>query len=171
MPYIQRHPILEPLVKIKHHQHLNKHQIKLLELEYPLEKTTYSLIKNGIHLSVLASYYCGKPAEYYCDQFDYPLRALNWFPKTLQGFINGEIYKGEGGGAMTTPHLEVDGEFLAVDRGSQGYGINNWSRSSHSQFGKGFEPTMLSLDNKLLYDCGLLKEWTILGEKYKQGQI
>ena len=176
MPYIQNHPLLEPLPKIEHHNQLTVNQIKLAELPYTEMHAgnsytkTYSLIQQNNQLSVLVSFHYGHDKKYGCAQYDFPLAVLSWFPKTLEKFRNGEKFEEPGGTGMTTPDINVDGEFLTVSRSTSGYHLSNWSRNS-SLDEEGFAPVTLPLTEDFLYKQGLLDTWIKLGERFENGTL
>ncbi len=174
MPYTQNHARLEPLQKIDRHDQLPDQAILLFESEFDESGlVTYSAISHENHLKVLTSYtlVLKSGPQYYCHQYDFPLKALSWFPKTLEAFMNGVMLEGGGGGGMTTPEIEVNGEFLSVSRHSSGYDLNNWSRQCHQAFDDEFRPTMLSFESDFLFDAGFLQTWTRFGDKFEKGLL
>src|SRR5690606_15020807 len=122
----------------------------------------YVLTKHQNHLSILISYRAGPHKEYYCKQFDFPLKALSWFPWALEEFRKPPAEGGLHAGAMISKDMDVDGEMLAVGSTSDGYCITNWSRNHHYRAGDYYEPIELSLSYDFLYNLGFLNLWKSL---------
>ena len=74
---------------------------------------------------------------------------------------------------MISKDQDVDGEMLAVGSTTQGYNITNWSRDADGVDADPdyYEPTSFSMTYEMLNDCGLLKLWKELGDKYDMGQL
>ena len=177
MSYVQNHPLLSPLDKIERHDQLpNDCQIiaQLREGE-DHDDVLMILVKRGNNLSILETYtteWKSGPV-YSCDQYDFPLKVLSWFPKALEEFIKPPADGGLHAGAMTSGDQEVGGEMLSIGSTTKGYEITNWSRDASGVDADPdyYEPTSLNLDYELLYDYGLLDLWKTLGEKYERGEV
>jgi hypothetical protein len=175
MTYIQKYPVEPALPLITHHEQLPAGAV---ELGRCLDKSTgrdkwFTLVKRNQHLSILVSYIIPWDTgdSYYCDQFDYPLKALSWFPKALEDFRKPPAEGGLHAGAMTSIDYDVDGEMLCVQSTTSGYSIVNRSRQSPISTGASYVPTDLSLSWEFLYKQGLLDLWKSLGEKYERGEL
>lgn len=177
MSYIQNYPLLPPLEKITRHDQLpsGAKQIGQLRRGSLENNPNYVFVKRGNNLSILITYVTERLGnrEYICDQYDFPLKVLPWFPKALDEFRKPPSAGGLHAGAMISRDQDVGGEMLAVGSTTRGYDITNWSRhakgvNANPQF---YRPTDLSLDYELLYDYGLLNFWKSLGEKYERGEI
>lgn len=173
MPYIQNHSLLEPLKKIDRHDQLPVDATALFELTCEETTKTYTVVNHEAHLKVLKSFILPLVAgpKYCCHQYDFPLRALSWFPATLEAFRNGVKFEGVGGGGMTTPELEVDGEYLSVSRHTTGYTLANWSRNVQQNLFSDYEPMFLNFEEAFLYKNGFLAVWQEFGGKFERGQI
>jgi hypothetical protein len=174
MSYIQNYPLLKPLDPIARHDQLPPGTIELGQcLDTTEREKLHTLVKHQNHLSVLVSYIIPWDTgdEYYCDQYDYPLRTLSWFPWALEEFQKPPIEGGLHAGAMVSKDMDVDGEMLAVGRTTDGYCLTNWSRNYHKKEGSIFRPTEISLSSHFLYNLGFLDLWKSLGEKYERGEI
>lgn len=172
MTQIQEYPILDPLPAIKHHNHLPptvKELGHLVDASSGHEKT-YTLVKNGNHLTVFISFNNLKTHEYRCFQYDYPLKVLSWFPKALEDFRKPPAEGGIHAGGMMSKDVNIDGEMLAVGRTTDGYFLTNWSRNDHVKFGD-YDPMEISLSSDFLYRTGFLSLWKSLGEKCDRGQL
>ncbi|MGR2957214.1 hypothetical protein [Vibrio vulnificus] len=115
-------------------------------------------------LSILTAYRNLKTHQYYCDQFDFPLRVLSWFPKALEEFRKPAAAGGLHAGAMTSADENVDGEMLCVQAATQGYHLVNRSRQSPLDVGSSYMPTRISFSYHFLYDLGFLDLLKKLGE-------
>lgn len=169
---VQLYPLLKPLTQIKRHDQLPKTATLLAEITDTSEGLNdfYSILKHEDHLSVLISYKAGPKDQYYCDQFDYPLKALSWFPWALEEFQKPPAEGGLHAGAMTTKDMDVDGEMLCIQSATQGYHLVNRSRSEHD-WEDIYRPMRVSMGYDFLYQLGFLDLWKTLGEKYEQGKI
>lgn len=174
MSYIQEYPILAPLPVIQRHDQLPHGTLELgrcMNTSTGREKL-HVLVKHQGHLSILVSYRAGPNDQYYCDQFDFPLKALSWFPKALEEFRKPPAEGGLHAGAMISKDMDVDGEMLAVGSTSDGYCLTNWSRNDHEyDFDDDYKPTDISFTYDFLYHLGFLSLWKALGEKYERGEI
>lgn len=174
MTYVQEYPVLTPLPTIKQHDKLPPSSVELGRcLDTTEAEDLYVLVKNADHLSVLISYTTKRKtgSHYYCKQFDYPLKALSWFPKALEEFRKPPADGGLHAGAMISKDVDVDGEMLAVGSTSDGYCFTNWSRQSPIGSPDFYKPTEISLSYHFLYDLGFLDLWKSLGDKYERGEI
>ena len=172
---IQKYPLVEPLERIYRHDILGFYQPKLGEL---IDDSTgrdkrYTMVKQGDHLSILASYHNVKTHQYYCDQFDFPLKILSWFPWALEEFRKPPSEGGLHTGAMISKDMDVDGEMLAVGSATDGYDITNRSRNDRENDNEPeyYEPIRLSLSWEFLYKRGFLDLWKELGQKYERGEL
>lgn len=174
MSYIQEYPILTPLSVIQRHDQL---PVGTAELGRRLDNSgarnrLYTLVKHEDHLSILISYHAGPDDQYYCDQFDFPLKALSWFPWALEEFRKPPAEGGLHAGAMISKDMDVDGEMLAVGSTSDGYCLTNWSRNDHEyDFDDDYKPMDISLSYDFLYRLGFLDLWKKLGAKYELGEL
>ncbi len=169
---IQLYPLLKPLAQIKRHDQLPKTATLLAELNDPGtgRDKFHTLVKNEDNLSVLRSYHAGPKDQYYCDQYDFPLKVLSWFPWALEEFQKPPAEGGLHAGAMTTKDMDVDGEMLCIQSATQGYYLMNRSRNEHDRE-SGYSPMEFSMSYDFLYQLGFLDLWKTLGEKYEQGKI
>jgi len=170
--YVQKYPIEPALTTIVHHDQL---PIDASEIGRLLDTTEreklYVFVRRGQYLSILTSYKNIKTQQYYCDQFDFPLKALSWFPKALEEFCKSPAEGGLHAGAMTSVDENVDGEMLCVQSATQGYYLVNRSRQCLLSLDESYEPTEISLSNNFLYKLSFLDLWKELGEKYEQGEL
>ncbi|PIE40792.1 MAG: hypothetical protein CSA49_06565 [Gammaproteobacteria bacterium] len=175
MMFTPKYPLLKPLEKITRHDQLPDGAVVIAELrEGPTDyDPCYLFVKRGNQLSILLTYIMRlKTGELYtCDQYDFPLKALSWFPRALEDFRKPPAEGGLHAGALISKDQDVDGEMLAVGSTTQGYNITNWSRDADGVDADPdyYDPTEFDLDYDLLYDHGLLELWTSLGEQYEQG--
>ncbi|CBL45894.1 Conserved hypothetical protein [gamma proteobacterium HdN1] len=170
MSSVQEYPLLDSLPVIQHHEQLPIDAVELGRcLDTSEAKDLYILVKRGQQLSVLITYRNQKTNQYYCKQFDFPLKALSWFPKALEAFRKPPSEGGLHAGAMISKDTNVDGEMLAVGRTTDGYCLTNWSRQS--PLFSHYAPTEISLRSQFLYDLGFLKLWKSLGDKYERGEL
>lgn len=177
MSYVQNYPLLSPLKKIRRHDQLpNEAQIigQLREGDHK-DDVLFMFVKNGTGLTIIETYTTQWKTGpvYSCDQYDFPLKVLSWFPKALEEFRKPPAEGGLHAGAMISADEDVDGEMLAVGSTTRGYNLTNWSRDADGEDADPnyYEPTSLDLDYDLLYDYGLLDLWKSLGEKYEKGQL
>lgn len=169
---IQKYSLKPPLPKIARHDQLPAGSAELGRLLDSTEREKlYVFVKRNRNLSILTAYKNVKTQEYYCDQFDFPLKVLSWFPKALEEFRKPPADGGLHAGAMTSADENVEGEMLCVQAATQGYYLVNWSRQDPQAFDEDYEPTEISLGSHFLYDLGLLELWKGLGEKYASGQL
>lgn len=174
MTYVQEYPIEPPLPKITHHDQLPADAIEIGRLLDTTEREKlYVLVKRSDHLSVLVTFVMPLKTgdEYVCNQYDFPLKVLSWFPKALEEFRKPPAAGGLPAGAMTSADEDVDGEMLCVQATTQGYLLVNWSRQSPLAFDDSYDPTQLSLSSHFLYDLGFLDLWKKLGSKYERGEL
>lgn len=171
MSYIQNYPLSNPLRIIPAHDQLPADAIELARLIDPTSgrDKLHVLIKQDKHLSILMAYRNVKTLKYYCDQVDFPLKALSWFPRTLEEFRKPPAEGGLHAGGMVSKDMDVDGEMLAVGRTTDGYDLTNRSRSEHGS--SNYVPMRISLSSEFLYDLGFLALWKNLGAKYELGEI
>jgi hypothetical protein len=171
MAYIQKFPSLTPLQVIADHRQIPVGSSLLDSMPY--KGKLFSLVRRGdSHLSILTSEtYTIKDgsSHYYCNQHDYPLKVLVWFPKALEEFRKPPAQGGLHAGAMITDYIDVDGEMLTLGRTTEGYALTNWSRCKHGN--KTFAPIDLALDSEFLYQQGFLQLWQSLSDRYKQGSL
>lgn len=169
---IQKYPLQPPLSRIRQHDKLPSGTVELghcLDSTYDNEDL-YTLAKHENHLSVLISYHSGPHDQYYCKQYDFPLKALSWFPWALEEFRKPPSEGGLHAGAMTSKDMDVDGEMLCVQNATDGYYIMNRSRNSHDRE-SGYYPMQISLNWEFLYKLGFLDLWKKLGDKYERGEL
>ncbi|MBU1170142.1 MAG: hypothetical protein KKD44_11310 [Proteobacteria bacterium] len=174
MTYIQLYPVQDALPLIINHEQLPPDAQELGRcLDTTEAEELYVLVKRDDHLSVLATYMRHRKADvkYSCYQFDFPLKALSWFPKALEDFRRPPAEGGLHAGAMTSADDDVDGEMLCVQSTTDGYCIVNRSRQSPLAFDMSYMPTRLSLSYHFLYRLGFLDLWNSLGEKYERGEL
>ena len=171
------YPVLKPLSVIKRHDQLPAGTHKLGEC---LDNTSgrdklFTLVNHEGHLAILTSYNAGPHDQYFCKQYDYPLRALSWFPKALDEFRKPPADGGLHAGAMVSRDVDVDGEMLAVGSTTDGYCFINRSRNDHSNDTyspeEHYGPIEISLSYDFLFRLGFLDLWISLGEKYERGEI
>ena len=171
MNYIQQYPLLGPLPRISQHGSLPQNAV---ELGRCLDTTDgisdlHVLVKQQNHLSILMAYRNSKTQQYYCDQVDFPLKALSWFPRALEEFRKPPAEGGLHAGGMVSKDMDVDGEILAIGRTTDGYDLTNRSRSEHGS--SSYVPMRISLSSEFLYDLGFLALWKNLGAKFEFGEI
>lgn len=177
MSYIQNHPLLPALEKITRHDQLpaGAQIIGQLRKGNKENNPNYIFVKRKNNLSIIITYVTERLGnkEYVCNQYDFPLKVLPWFPKALEEFRKPPAEGGLHAGGMISKDQDVDGEMLAVGSTTRGYNITNWSRDADGVDANPdfYEPTTLSLDYELLYDHGLLNFWKSLGEKYERGEL
>jgi hypothetical protein len=173
MSYLkQNYPLKPALPKITRHDQLPPDAIEIGRLIDRTEAQDINvLVKRDQYLSILIAYENLKTHRYYCDQFDFPLKVLSWFPKALEKFRKPPAEGGLHAGAMTSADEDVDGEMLCVQAASRGYYLVNRSRQSPLASGNSYMPTEISLSYHFLYDLGFLELWKKLGEKYEQGVL
>jgi len=171
------YPVLEPLPVIQQHDQLPFGTVNLGQC---LDNTSgrdklFTLITHKNHLSILTSYHAGPHDQYYCDQYDFPLKTLSWFPKALEEFRKPPAEGGLHAGAMVSVDVDVDGEMLAVGSTTSGYCLTNRSRNDHSyddyKAEEYYMPIEISLSYDFLYRLGFLDLWKSLGEKYERGEL
>ena len=178
MSYITpKYPVLKPLPVIQQHDKLPD---CANYLGHCLDNTSgrdklFTLVNHENHLSLLVSYCAGPNDQYYCDQYDFPLKSLSWFPIALEEFRKPPAEGGLHAGAMISKDVDIDGEMLAVGSTTNGYCLINRSRNDHSydnyKAEEHYMPIEISLSYEFLYRLGFLDLWKSLGEKYKRGEI
>lgn len=168
---IQKYPVLDPLPVIQRHDQLPPGTMELGRCMDTSVNDLYLLAKHQGHLSILVSYHAGPDDQYYCDQCDFPLKALSWFPWALEEFRKPPAEGGLHAGAMISKDMDVDGEMLAVGSTTDGYYLTNWSRNHHYRAGDYYEPIKISLSYEFLYHLGFLNLWKSLGDKYERGEL
>ncbi len=102
----------------------------------------------------------------------------NSFPAALAEFQKPPAEGGLRADAMITPDIEIGGEMLCiqralgVDQDRGGYIVRNRSRCvKDKDIETSFTPHEVCWASRFLYEGGLLKLITDLGEKYKNGQL
>lgn len=177
MSYVKKYPLLPPLAKIERHDQLPEDSVvvgQLLE-GHQDDDPLYLLIKRDHFLSIIITYedHWGGKDHYNCEQYDFPLKILSWFPKALADFQRPPSEGGLHAGAMISRDQDVDGEMLAVGSTTQGYVLKNRSRDADGVDADPayYEPTSLDLSYELLNDFGLLRVWKELGDKYDAGEL
>lgn len=164
---IQKYPVQPALPTITHHDQLPMGAIEIGRLLDTTEaEDLYVLVKRDNYLSILTAYKNLKTHQYYCKQFDFPLRVLSWFPKALEEFRKPPAAGGLHAGAMTSADENVDGEMLCVQVATQGYYLVNRSRQSPLGGGHSYMPTEISFSYHFLYDLGFFDLLKKLGEQY-----
>lgn len=171
MTFVQEYPLASPLSTITNHTHLpcNAVEIGRIVDTSSAHNKLFVFVKRGTHLSILITYHHLRTNEYYCDQFDFPLRVLSWFPKALEEFRKPPAEGGLHAGGMISKDVNVDGEMLAVGRTTDGYCLTNWSRQS--PLFSNYAPAEISLRSEFIYELGLLNLWRSLGEKFDRGEL
>ncbi|WP_347360641.1 hypothetical protein [Vibrio vulnificus] len=165
---IQKYPVQPALPTITQHDQLPTGAIEIGRLLDTTEaEDLYVLVKRDNYLSILTAYRNLKTHQYYCKQFDFPLRVLSWFPKALEEFRKPPVAGGLHAGAMTSADENVDGEMLCVQLATQGYHLVNLSRQSPLGDVDSYMPTRISFSYHFLYDLGFLDFLKKLGEQYK----
>lgn len=177
MSYVQNYSLIPPLAKIARHDQLPPGAKKIAQLSIGMTEydPTYFFIMRKNKLSILISHIMDLTTgdRYVCNQYDFPLSVLSWFPKALEEFRRPPGQGGLHAGAMISKDEDVDGEMLAVGSTTRGYNVTNWSRDAEGVDADPdyYEPTTLGLDYELLYDHGLLGLWKSLGEKYERNEF
>ncbi|HAS6175133.1 TPA: hypothetical protein I7148_00235 [Vibrio vulnificus] len=165
---IQKYPVQPALPTITQHEQLPTGAIEIGRLLDTTEvEDLYVLVKRNNYLSILTAYKNLKTHQYYCDQFDFPLRVLSLFPKALEEFRKPPAGGGLHAGTMTSADENVDGEMLCVQLAKQGYHLVNLSRQSPLGDVDSYMPTRISFSYHFLYDLGFLDLLKKLGEQYK----
>lgn len=172
MSRVQLYPLKAPINHIYRHDQIPQ---DAAELGRCVDKSTgreklHVLVRQNGFLSVLISYSAGPHDQYYCKQYDFPLRVLSWFPWALEEFRKSPSEGGLHAGAMTTKDMDVDGEMLCVQSTTDGYALVNRSRNKQDPISD-YDPVDISLSWKFLYEDGFLDLWKSLGEKYERGEI
>jgi len=173
--YKQPFPLMDPLPLITRHDDLPADARllgSLIELKNGREYLYSFVSRNDRFLSVLTSRTRQTKdgvVRYACWQHDFPLRVLPWFPAALELFRRPPDEGGLHAGAMQSKYEDVDGEMLTVGSTTQGYVLDNWSRSEHKR--EFYKPISLDLDFDFLYHDGFLKLWSDLGERYERGEL
>ena len=173
MSKVQQYPLLTPLSRIHRHDQIPAGSTEIgryLDNRPEVRERLYVLVKHEGHLSFLISYHAGPNQQYYCDQYDFPLKALSWFPWALEEFRKPPAEGGLHAGAMISKDMDVDGEMLAVGSTTDGYAITNWSRNKQDRV-SGYDPVDISLSWDFLYTLGFLDLWKKLGDQYELGHI
>jgi hypothetical protein len=177
MSYIQEYPLLPALEAIERHDALPSNSVNLggLAMGENPEDAKIEFIKRDTFLSILrwSVLKLKTGPKYSCHQYDFPLKALSWFPKALAEFQRPPADGGLHAGAMISKDQDVDGEMLAVGSTTKGYDITNWSRdargiNAHPDF---YRPVTLEMSYEMLNDRGLLRLWKELGDKYDAGEL
>jgi hypothetical protein len=178
MSYITpKYPVLESLSVIPQHDPL---PTGVNYLGHCLDNTSgrdklFTLTNHRNHLSLLVSYHAGPNDQYFCKQYDFPLKALSWFPKALEEIRKPPAEGGLHAGAMISKDVDVDGEMLAVGSTTSGYCLINRSRNDHRNDHhrpeEHYAPIEISLSYNFLYRLGFLDLWKSLGEKYERGEL
>ena len=172
MSYIQKYPVVTALSTITHHEQLPSGAVEIGRLMDTTEREKlHVFVKRGTFLSILSSYKNLKTQQYYCTQYDFPLKILSWFPKALDEFRKPPAEGGLHAGAMTSVDEDVDGEMHCIHAATQGYYLVNSSRMSPLASPNSYMPSQISLSYHFLYDLGLLAFWKALGEKYERGEL
>jgi hypothetical protein len=171
--FVQKYTVLKSLPQISHHEQLPYDAEEIGCFLDTLLEDLYVFVKRKNILSILVSFtrHLKTGDEYSCFQYDFPLKALSWFPKALENFRKPPSEGGLHAGAMTSTDEDVDGEMLCVQRTTDGYCIVNRSRQSPLAFDESYEPTDLSLSHNFLYRLGFLDLWKSLGEKYERREL
>lgn len=173
MSKIQEYPLSAPLSHILRHDQLPTGTVELgrsLDNRPKEREKLYVLVKHEGHLTLLVTYRSGPNKQYYCKQYDFPLKALSWFPWALEEFRKPPVAGGLHAGAMISKDMNVDGEMLAVGNTTDGYFVTNWSRNQQGPV-SAYDPVDVHLSWKLLYKFGFLDLWKFLGEKFERGEI
>ncbi|ROS00190.1 hypothetical protein EDC56_2827 [Sinobacterium caligoides] len=173
MSRVQKYPLLTPLSRIDRHDQLPQGVVELgrfLDSRPQLRERLYLLVKHEDHLALLISYHSGPKNQYYCKQYDLPLKALSWFPWALEEFRKPPAEGGLHAGAMTSKDMDVDGEMLCVQSTTDGYALVNRSRNKQGT-ASNYDPVDISLSWTFLYELGFLALWRSLGEKYERGEL
>lgn len=175
---IQQYPLKKPLPKIDRHDQLPSGSMEIGRLldstaNAPGYEDLFIFVRRSSYLSILKSYTLPLKTgpKYACNQFDFPLKVLSWFPKALEEFRKPPIQGGLPAGAMISPDQNVDGEMLAVGKTTDGFFLVNRSRQDNSFIGGEYLPIRLSMSSEFLYQFGFLGLWKKLGEQYERGQF
>ena len=177
MSYVKKYPLLPALEKIERHDVLPSNSVHLggLAMGKNPEDAKIEFIQRGAFLSILrwSMLKLKTGPKYSCHQYDFPLKALSWFPEALTEFQRPPADGGLHAGAMISKDQDVDGEMLAVGSTTQGYVLKNRSRDADGVDADPdyYEPTSFSMTYEMLNDRGLLKLWKELGDKYDMGQL
>lgn len=177
MSYVKKYPLLPPLETIERHDALPPDSVHLggLAMGGNPEDAKIEFIQRGQFLSILSWGILKLKSGplYSCDQYDFPLKVLSWFPKALAEFQRPPVEGGLHAGAMISKDQDVDGEMLAVGSTTQGYVLKNRSRDADGVDAAPdyYEPTSFSMSYEMLNDRGLLRLWKELGDKYDMGQL
>ena len=177
MSYIQEYPLLPALEAIERHDALPSNSVHLggLAMGENPEDAKIEFIQRGAFLSIIrwSILKLKTGPRYSCHQYDFPLKALSWFPEALTEFQRPPADGGLHAGAMISKDQDVDGEMLAVGSTTQGYVLKNRSRDADGVDADPdyYEPTSFSMTYEMLNDRGLLKLWKELGDKYDMGQL
>lgn len=177
MSYIQEYPLLPALETIERHDVLPPNSVHLggLAMGKNPEDAKIEFIQRGAFLSILrwSVLKLKTGPKYSCHQYDFPLKVLSWFPRALAEFQRPPADGGLHAGAMISKDQNVDGEMLAVGSTTRGYNITNWSRDAGGVDAdpEYYEPTCFSMSYEMLGDCGLLRLWKELGDKYDAGEL
>ena len=172
MSKVQLYPLQTPLSRIDRHDQIPPTSLWLGAANDPTtgRDKLYTLVKHENHLAVLVSYHNLKTHKYYCKQFDFPLKALSWFPWALEEFRKPPAEGGLHAGAMISKDMDVAGEMLAVGSTTDGYDITNRSRNQQDPIGN-YDPVRISLSWEFLYKLGFLALWKRLGEQHERGEL
>ena len=168
----QKYSLHSPLARISRHDQLPAGAITLgscLDTSNG-NSDRFTLVKVESYLIILVSYVCGPDAKYYCDQYDFPLKTLSWFPGALDDFRKSPSEGGLPAGAMTTQDVDVDGEMMCIQNTTDGYALMNRSRNLQDTSSQ-YYPVNLSLSWEFLYNLGFLDIWKSAGERYQKGEI
>ncbi len=177
MSYIQEYPLLSPLETIERHDVLPSSSVHLggLALGPNQEDAKIEFIQRGAFLSILrwSVLKLKTGPKYSCHQYDFPLKVLSWFPRALAEFQRPPAEGGLHAGAMISKDQDVDGEMLAVGSTTIGYDITNWSRDARGIKANPdfYRPVTFSMSYEMLNECGLLRLWKELGDKYDAGEL
>jgi hypothetical protein len=85
--YVQKYPLFDSLPKITHHENLHPDAQELGRCKDTTEsEKIFVLIKRGVYLSILKTFTLHRKTgdHYVCNSYDFPLKALSWFPKALE---------------------------------------------------------------------------------------
>jgi len=177
MSYIQEYPLLPALEAIERHDELPPNSVHLggLAMGENPEDAKIEFVKRGAFLSILSWGIMKLKSGplYSCDQYDFPLKVLSWFPKALDEFQRPPADGGLHAGAMISQDQNVDGEMLAVGSTARGYNITNWSRDAQGIKASPdfYRPVTFGMSYGMLNDRGLLRLWKELGDKYDAGEL
>jgi hypothetical protein len=175
--YVKKYPLITPLETIERHDVLPSNSVHLggLAMGENPEDARIEFIQRGAFLSILrwSILKLKTGPKYSCHQYDFPLKALSWFPEALTEFQHPPADGGLYAGAMISKDRDVVGEMLAVGSTTRGYNITNWSRDADGVNADPdyYEPTSFSMSYEILNDSGLLRLWKGLGDKYEAGEL